>query len=202
MENKTSTPTVTNYVARTAVALCLAIAFALAPTQTKANTYVPNFLKGSLFEEQANRTGIDALLLYSIAITESGASKGAGNAGPTPNAIRVSEKTLDKAFYPSTRAEAEQILKELIDDGRKNIDVGLMQINLRWHGHRVSDPASLLNPSINLKVSADILYEAMQSSPNSVMTAIGRYHNWENLELAHNYAEKVVRLYQTIKLKQ
>ena len=38
----------------------------------------------------------------------------------------------------------------------KSIDVGLLQVNTRWHGHRVDRLESLLDPKINLGVGAAI----------------------------------------------
>lgn len=166
----------------------------LAASQSLASVFVPHFLNGSVFETAAHRSGLDALLLYSVALAESASGKGGGMAGPSPLAIRAGKD----AFYPQTRHEAEQILQKLLAAGRKNVDVGVMQINLRWHGDRVSSPYELFDPNVNLKVASEILLETMASSPNDVRVAIGRYHNWE-LEKGGPYADRVLRIYKGIK---
>lgn len=175
--------------------LALAIA---CPGAFAQSEQTPEFLRGSIFDAQAARTGIESLLLYSIALVESGASRGRGLVAPSPYAIRVNERSLNRAYYPSDRAEAQALLAELLEAGYTNIDVGLMQINLRWHGHRVKEPANLLDPAENISIGTDILYDAMLSSPSDVLTAVGRYHSWRP-ELGRPYAERVIRIYRSLK---
>lgn len=156
--------------------------------------YVPHFLTGSIFEQVARKSQIDALLLYSVSLAESASYKGSGRTGPSPFAIRAGAD----AFYPNTRVEAEAILERLLSQGRTNIDVGLMQVNLRWHGHRVSSPYELFDPAKNLEVASDILYETLTSSPRDVRKAIGRYHNWEESK-GGPYADSVLAVYKALK---
>lgn len=188
--------TLTRFFATHALALVI-----LGTGATAAAGETPAFLRGSEFDVQAQRTGIEALLLYSIAVTESGASVGHGFVAPSPYAIRVNESDLNQAYYPATRAEAEKILSDLLHAGRSNIDVGLMQVNLRWHGDRVQKPLALLDPTTNLRIGADILYDTMLSSPGDIVTAIGRYHSW-TADRGRLYAERVIRLYKTIKTQK
>lgn len=156
--------------------------------------YVPAFLVGSIFERHAQKSGIDALLLYSIAMAESGATKSKGYAAPHPLAIRAS----NKAYYPANKKEAESILNSLLGEGKRNIDVGLMQVNIRWHGSKVQSPVDLLDADTNLAVASQILLTAMRSSPGDIAVAIGRYHNWKDLERAQRYSQRVLRLYKAI----
>lgn len=171
----------------------LAIALSLPASHAWA-AYVPGFLKGSVFDAAAQKSQIDGLLLYSVALAESASGKGGGLAGPSPLAIRAG----NDAFYPKTRQEAEATLRSLLAEGRTNIDVGLMQVNLRWHGQRVASPYELLEPSRNLEVATQILYETLLSSPNDIRTAVGRYHNWED-ERGGRYADRVLGIYKTLK---
>lgn len=183
----------------------LAILFALAalvfaPLATanagQLKPYVPDFLKKSVFEKVALESGIDALLLYSVAITESAASAGRNLAAPHKYALRSD----DLVAYPKNKDEALKTLAEWRKK-RTSIDVGLMQINLRWHGHRVDNPNELFNPETNLRVASQILIEAMKSSPFDVVTAIGRYHTWDKIR-GEKYANRVLAVYRELKANE
>lgn len=171
-------------------------AFSLAPFQALASAPapVPDFLHNSVFHKTALKTDIDPLLLYSISLVESAKYRGNSTVAPSKYALRAG----DKSYYPTSKPEAKKILNGLIDSGLTNIDVGLMQVNLRWHGHRVNSPHDLFNAETNLSVASDILMEAMLSSPMDIKTAIGRYHNWTDVERANAYAGRVLRVYTNI----
>ena len=83
------------------------------------------------------------------------------------------------ATYAKSKTEAEKLLNQALQETEKyQLDIGLMQINLHWHGHRVSSAAELLDPITNLTVGSSILAEAIKSSPNDLELGIGRYHSW------------------------
>jgi soluble lytic murein transglycosylase-like protein len=73
------------------------------------------------------------------------------------------------------------------------IDVGIMQINLHWHGHRVNDPAELLDPETNLLVGASVLATAIRSAPDDLALGIGRYHSWQE-KRARDYGKRVLAI--------
>jgi soluble lytic murein transglycosylase-like protein len=79
-----------------------------------------------------------------------------------------------QAFFPTSQGEAKALLSAHQD---RSVDVGLLQINIRWHGHRVDDPKSLLDPVINLEIGAAILKEALASAPGDLTAGIGRYQS-------------------------
>ncbi len=167
------------------------IIFALSGT---AHATVPSFLKNTVFHEASINSEIDGLLLYSISLAESAFSQGNSMVAPSRYAMRAG----DKSYYPKNEAEAKKVLAEILATGAKNVDVGLMQINLRWHGHRVDSPYDLFNPKTNLSVASDILLEAMMSSPTDIKTAIGRYHNWTDATRSTAYANRVLQIYTNI----
>lgn len=74
------------------------------------------------------------------------------------------------------------------------IDVGLMQINLHWHGDKVADPVQLLDAHTNLEIAAEILAEAIQSAPGDLELGVGRYHHWKNAAIARAYGRRVLRM--------
>lgn len=146
-------------------------------------------LKGTIWESAARTEGnLDPLLLYAIALTESGRPDGEGRIKPWPWALNVE----GKALFAGTREEAVTLLETY--RGR-SVDVGLLQVNTRWHGHRVRHPAFLLDPEINLTVGARILKEALDASPGDLTAGIGRYHSSRQHQ-ARRYARTVVRIYQ------
>ena len=76
-----------------------------------------------------------------------------------------------------------------------NIDIGIMQVNLRWHGHRVADPLTLLEPDSNIRVAAAILREAIDSVPTDLELGVGRYHS-SDPSRARAYGRRVLGIYQ------
>lgn len=113
---------------------------------------------------------------------------------PWPWALRNGQE----AIYAASQEAAKTLLNQAILDKEKYmIDIGLMQINLHWHGHRVNSPAELLDPTTNLNVGAQILSEAIKSSPSDLEIGIGRYHSW-NKERARWYGRRVLSIYQNI----
>ena len=71
----------------------------------------------------------------------------------------------------------------------RSVDIGMMQINSRWHGHRVKTLTDLLDPYTNLSVAADILNECLARFPNSAFQAIGAYHSSDSRKAAR-YAKQ------------
>lgn len=76
-----------------------------------------------------------------------------------------------------------------VGDGGESI--GLMQVQPRWHSHRLSDGESLFTPEVNVRVGCEILSEL-----------IGKYGNYEDALSVYNsgntedgkaYAERILR---------
>ncbi len=148
-------------------------------------------LKGTMWE---TAEGVDPHLLYAIAIAESQKYFTGGFIRPWPWSVNVE----GKGHYFDTRAEAEQFVDELFSQGLKSIDIGPMQINTYWHGHRVSDPKDLFSLSTAISVSSDILKEAMDSSPSDQALGIGRYHTWSDEQRARSYGSRVIKYWEAI----
>lgn len=138
---------------------------------------------------------LDPYILYAVALIESAKSIDVKAITPWPWAINKS----GKAILPATKQEAHIILNKSIAQGNRHIDVGLMQINLHWHGHRVAKPEHLLIPAINLELGAKLLSEAIQSAPNDLVLGIGRYHSWQNMPAAIDYGQRVIALADQIR---
>lgn len=150
-------------------------------------------LSGTTYEKVGREFDLDPLLLYSVTLVESAVVSNDGTTvSPYPWTLR-----LDRPFYEKSRKEAEEELKRVIDRG-VGVDVGLMQINTKWHGHRVENVTDLLGPETNLQVGAAILSERLKASPKDALLAIGRYHSFTPSR-AQWYAKHVVRVWSRIK---
>lgn len=163
--------------------------------QEQIRTYLPKKLQNTLWWHVARQHQLDPYILYAVALIESANSSGTTKITPWPWAINKAGKSI----LSDNQRQADAILKKSIAEGNKHIDIGLMQINLHWHGNRVSKPEDLLNPVTNLTVGARLLAEAIQSSPNDLVIGIGRYHSWENMPAAILYGRRVLALAEQIR---
>lgn len=149
-------------------------------------------LNGTLWNEV---TKVDPVLLYSVALVESRRTDHSGrNLRPWPWALNVS----GKSHYFDTRSEAEVFLTDLLEKGIRNVDVGPLQINLRWNGHLVTHPLDLFDLSTSIRVGEQVLYNALMSSPDDDALAVGRYHNWSDENRARAYGLRVLRIREAL----
>ncbi len=108
--------------------------------------------------------------------------------GLDPLAINVA----GKSYYPATRAEAEQLIREAMAAG-KSFDVGKMQINSWWMERFTIDPLSLLDPDVNEAWGKWILTEEIARHGLN-WQAVGKFHS-PDPERGRRYAWLVYRHY-------
>jgi len=125
------------------------------------------------------------MLLYSVAMTESGIHKNNARL-PWPWAANHA----GKGIYFDTRQEAYAYLSQLLSQGKKNFDVGLMQVNWRWNHHVFETLWDALDPYTNLRGGASIL-RAQYRRLGSLEKAVGAYHSPGNAARANAYRERV-----------
>jgi len=154
----------------------------------------PPLLARDSFKAAAEAERLDPALLYSVALAESARIVDGLKVVPWPWTIN-SPKTGPRYF--KTREEAEAQLRNLIAEGVKNIDVGMMQINLKYHGDKVEDPLLLLDPEHNLSLGAKILRQAMRTTKDPVL-GVGRYHSSEPTR-AYSYGYRVWKIYYRVR---
>lgn len=145
-------------------------------------------LTGTGWEQAAMQAGLDPLMLYAVALTESGRVSEKGQIKPWPWTLNIE----GRAHFTDTRKEAAALLAA---HRGKSMDVGLLQVNTRWHGHRIDDVEALLEPAINLEIGASILEDALTSAPGDLTAGIGRYHSGRP-EHALPYARTVLSFYR------
>jgi soluble lytic murein transglycosylase-like protein len=75
--------------------------------------------------------------------------------------------------------------------GVTNIDVGCMQVNLRWHGHAFETLEQAFDPAYNVAYAAAFLLD-LRASENSWTKAIGVYHS-RTPKFSGPYRSKVFR---------
>lgn len=147
-------------------------------------------LQNTLWWRIAKQHQLDPYILYAVALKESANDADPASVKPWPWALNKS----GKALMATSRREAQALLKQSLDEGNRLIDVGLMQINWRWHGHRVSTPAQLLDPRTNVQIGAELLAAAIRSAPHDLALGIGRYYSWNNAEAAVAYGQSVMAI--------
>lgn len=140
--------------------------------------------------DAATRHDVDPLLLYAIALKESPRQRPDGYIRPWPWAIH-SPKAGEGALYFETSEQALRKIEALIAEGYTNIDIGIMQINWKYNGHLLPEPAKLLLPEHNIELGARILRANLETRPGDLKYAIARYHS-TYLDRGLRYAESVL----------
>lgn len=128
------------------------------------------------------RTSVDAKVLAGIALNESGL-----NGRAWPWTLNVAGRGL---FF-RTREDAYQAIRSLINAGRSDFDVGIMQVNWGYHRQRFASPWDALLPATNIRVAEDILNENYRKT-HSVAKAIAYYHS-ANPTPGQQYLSRFVR---------
>lgn len=102
-------------------------------------------------------------------------------------------------FLPS-RAAAVARVEALRARGIRNIDVGCMQINLRYHPEAFASLEEAFDPHRNIGYAAQFL-TGLRARYGSWTAAIGRYHS-STPQLSGPYRVKVFRAWRRIKHRQ
>jgi hypothetical protein len=131
-------------------------------------------------------TGIPRGLLGAVALTESGRrDPDGGGFAPWPWTVNNG----GEGRYLATKGEALAWIERLRREGRRNIDVGCMQVNLMYHPDAFADAARALDPRANVAYGAGFL-AALHAEVGSWPRAVERYHTAEP-ERGGAYRERV-----------
>jgi hypothetical protein len=133
--------------------------------------------------DAARATGVPLAVLQAIALTETGRNRG-GQLRPWPWATNQG----GPGHWFETRAAAEAHVRALVAEGRRNIDIGCFQINLRWHGHAFAGPEAMFDPAANAHYAARFL-AGLAAELGSWEAAAGAYHS-RTPELAERYGAR------------
>jgi hypothetical protein len=95
-------------------------------------------------------------------------------------------------FYPSKDA-AIAAVRKLKADGVKNIDVGCMQVNLKYHPKAFKSLQDAFDPATNARYAAN-LFAKLRRSTRSITRAVAHYHSTTR-HRNRPYTKKVVKLW-------
>lgn len=137
----------------------------------------------------AHDHGVPAALLFGIALQESlrlVSARGQRRPLPWPWTLNIG----GTGHYYEQRSTALSALLATLRAGRREVDIGVMQVNWACHQQRLGTPQTALEPYHNLHVGAAILAEAFAST-NDWREAVGRYHAPADPARARAYAASV-----------
>lgn len=115
--------------------------------------------------------GLPDRLLLAIGFTEAGRSM---EGRPVIWPWTVNAEGQGRFF--ATRAEAIAHVRGLLERGVRSIDVGCLQVNLRWHPDAFPDLETAFEPCANARYAARFL-AGLSDGPGGVAAAVGRYHS-------------------------
>ena len=139
------------------------------------------------YRQVAAEYAIPAQIFYAVALTESGRQvAGSKGAHPWPWTLNIR----GEAQFFDGRSAAEAALQRALVKGEDEIDVGLMQVNWRYHQGRLGSAQGALDPYRNLRVGAQILSECHRARPDW-WDAVGCYHAPADPERAARYQARV-----------
>ena len=119
-----------------------------------------------------NAFNLPSGILTSIARVESGRKTDTGVYRAWPWTINDNGKGL---FFDTRKSAVDYIVKQKEFDNTR-IDIGCMQISVKWHSHAFSSPESMLDPYTNIAYAAVFLEELYQTHGDWEL-AIKYYHS-------------------------
>jgi hypothetical protein len=170
---------------RVAVALCLIGLPALAAEPSC----------DGLLGEAEHRLGVPSGLLQAVALTESGRIEAeTGRAVSWPWTIASGN---DFSYFAPDKASAIAMVERLLAEGRSNIDVGCMQVNLKYHSDAFADLEAAFDPTRNVEYGARFLV-ALRDETDSWERAVERYHSADPV-LGPDYRARVFDRWEEIR---
>ena len=96
-----------------------------------------------------------------------------------------------KGYYYKSKEEAVNAVKSMQSQGITNIDVGCMQINLKYHGSEFSNLEEAFDPAQNVAYSAKFLKKLYTRNQSWEKTAM-QYHS-KNISKGTTYKNKLIK---------
>lgn len=139
--------------------------------------------------------GVPAHLLAALALTET------GRAGPDRQVESWPWTVHDgtRGYHLDTREEAVELVRELRAGGRRSVDVGCMQVNLKHHPRAFTSVNEGFEAKVNIRYAASYLKQ-LHDGYGSWEEAVARYHS-HNPEFYENYAIKALAFWQREKTR-
>ena len=141
----------------------------------------------NLFKYYETKYGIPDNLLYAMSLRESGRPH-------TKHKIQVispwSVNIEGRAYYFNDKRSAIEFVIKSMKDGKRSIDVGCLQVNLKYHPNAFKTLEKAFDPSTNIDYAAQLLrakYDKFQDWNKSV----AHYHS-ATPDLGHKYHKEVM----------
>lgn len=93
------------------------------------------------------------------------------------------------SIYAKSLSEAKRIAQKKINSGVNNMDLGIMQLNWRWHGSRFANIEEMLQSEKNIEYAAKLL-KSLYLQHGNWQKAIRYYHSAKS-EHNRKYSRKV-----------
>lgn len=151
------------------------IAWLVSPGMALADAETQESRKCSrYFDAYENQYVLPSKLLKAVALQESGRwNKHTKERAPWPWAANIS----GKAYYFKNKREAVATIKRAVKRGYRQIDIGCMQINWKYHKAEFNHSVEkMFEPQYNVRYSAKLLRKHYDSK-KSWRTAISAYHS-------------------------
>ena len=140
--------------------------------------------------------GVNFDLLQTIAAVESGVWNEFHNAYVAwPWTVNAK----GRGYYFKTKEEAIAAAKKFIASGITSIDVGCMQINMKFHGKAFSSLEDAMDPQQNVRYSAKFLRTLYSRNGNDWKQAAKNYHSGNSTE-GTLYANRLSRRFEAYKV--
>jgi tetratricopeptide (TPR) repeat protein len=130
-------------------------------------------------------------LLTAISLAEAGRPAPTGELMAWPWTINVNG---DGQFF-ETKEEAVAATRKFLDEGQRSIDVGCMQVNLRYHPNAFKTIEEAFEPGTNIAYGAKFL-SSLREMQGSWPKAVERYHSSDDGR-REQYRERVVALWNS-----
>ncbi len=118
-----------------------------------------------IFKKYARLNHVPMKALQSIALVESNG-----------NPFAIYDNNSQESHHFDSKEEAIQYAKRRIDRGFNNLDLGLMQVNWRYHNKKLGSVEEAFNVEKNIQVASEILSEALSRHDN-LIDAVASYHS-------------------------
>ncbi|MBQ9271179.1 MAG: transglycosylase SLT domain-containing protein [Alphaproteobacteria bacterium] len=140
--------------------------------------------------------GVNLSLLQTISAVES------GQWSATHNVYMAWPWTVNakgKGYYFATKEEAIAAAKKFIAQGITSIDVGCMQVNMKYHGKAFTSIEEAMDPENNMNYSAKFLRSLYKRNGKNWKAAAKKYHSGNPKE-GLRYTQRLEKRFHAYKL--
>lgn len=143
-----------------------------------------------------HENGLPRALLAAVAMAESGRySQKTRKARAWPWTINAE----GRPYYFKTKREAIEKTQNLLDSGMRSIDIGCMQVNLRYHPDAFASLEDAFDPMTNVAYGADFLMR-LRERTGSWQQAVANYHS-QTASRGGRYFARVIQIWENERVR-